>query len=128
MEAPERQHGDLAGFVAVERKESDLPVETLPSVPELSGLKQSLVCPGDVVTAQPGTLRGRGIMERHDGCLVATYCGVLEQVNKLLYIKPLKNRYVGSIGDVVVGRVLDVQAERWTVDIGTAMHSSLHLT
>jgi len=98
-----------------------------PEAPEIAGLRPQLVCPGDVVSAEIGALRGRGILEREDGKLVATMCGVVEQVNKLLYIRPLKHRYAGSVGDVVVGRVVEVQAERWMIEIGTAMLATLHL-
>jgi len=94
---------------------------------EIDGLRPKLVCPGDVVTAEPGALRGRGILERDDGKLVATTCGVVEQVNKLVYVRPLKHRYAGSVGDVVVGRIVEVQSERWAVEIGTAMLSYMHL-
>ena len=66
-------------------------------------------------------------MERHDGKLVATTCGVVEHVNKLLYVRPLKHRYSGSVGDVVVGRIVEVQTDRWAVEIGTAQLAYLHL-
>lgn len=115
----------LAGAVAVQRRADGS--TSSPEVPEIGGLRSRLVCPGDTVTAEPGALRGRGIVEREDGKLVATTTGVLEHVNKLLYIRPLKHRYVGSVGEVVVGRIVEVQAERWSVEIGTAMLAYLHL-
>lgn len=119
---------ELAGTVAVERlPDGDVVESSRPRVPEIQGLRPQLVCPGDVVTSEPGTLRGRGVVEREDGKLVATLCGVVEHVNKLLYVRPLKLRYAGSVGDVVVGRVVEVQAERWAVEIGTAMLAYLHL-
>jgi len=122
---------DLAGAVTVERcRGADLELSgptTRTSVPEIAGLRPQLVVPGDVVTAEPGTLRGRGVVEREDGKLVATTCGVVEHVNKLLYVRPLKHRYAGSVGDVVVGRIVEVQNERWAVEIGTAMLAHLHL-
>lgn len=34
--------------------------------------------------------------------------GVLDKVNKLLTVKALRTRYSGDIGDVVVGRILEV--------------------
>ncbi|CAE8647284.1 unnamed protein product, partial [Polarella glacialis] len=48
-------------------------------------------------------------------------------VNKLLYVRPLKTRYVGAVGDVVVGRIVEVQTERWAVDVGTAQLAYLHI-
>lgn len=124
---------ELAGSVALERRSGEgaaaraAALALRPEAPEIAGLRPQLVCPGDVVTAEPGTLRGKGVLEREDGKLVATMCGVVEQVNKLLYVRPLKHRYGGSVGDVVVGRVVEVQSERWMVEIGTAMLANLHL-
>lgn len=115
----------LAGTVVIERSAGDEGSRT--AVPEVAGLRSQLVCPGDVVTAEPGALRGHGVVERDDGKLVATTCGVVEHVNKLLYVRPLKCKYAGGMGDVVVGRVVEVQNERWTVDIGTSTLASLHL-
>lgn len=125
----------LAGSVTLERrgrgendKEGSLTLESSKvSLQTIPGLQSLLVCPGDVVSAEPGALRGRGVVERADGKLVATNCGVVEHVNKLLYVRPLKHRYAGSVGDVVVGRIVEVQTDRWAVEIGTAQLAFLHL-
>uniref|UniRef100_A0A7S0B9N2 S1 motif domain-containing protein n=1 Tax=Pyrodinium bahamense TaxID=73915 RepID=A0A7S0B9N2_9DINO len=114
----------LAGSVTVGRWSGG---NAAARAPEIAGLRAQLVCPGDLVTAEPGVLCGRGVLEREDGKLVATVCGMVEHVNKLLYVRPLKHRYVGSIGDVVVGRVVEVQTDRWAVEIGTAQLAYLHL-
>jgi exosome complex component RRP4 len=120
---------DLAGSVVVDRilARGDVEAKASPVLPELPGLKPQIVCPGDAVAAEPGALRGRGIVEREDGKLVATTVGVVEQVNKLLYVRPLNYRYVGSTGDVVVGRIGDVMPERWSVEIGAGLSASLAL-
>ena len=43
--------------------------------------------------------------------------GVVHRVNKLVSVLPVKARYGGQIGDVVVGRIIDVGQKRWRVDI-----------
>ncbi len=43
-----------------------------------------------------------------DGRLQATVTGFVEHVNKLISVRPLHSRYTGDIGDVVVGRIIDV--------------------
>jgi exosome complex component RRP4 len=48
-------------------------------------------------------------------------------VNKLIYVRPIKSRYHGEIGDVIVGRIVEVQADRWMVDFGGTQHASLSL-
>lgn len=40
--------------------------------------------------------------------LVATACGVVERVNKLVTVRTLQNRYSPEVGDVIVGRVTEV--------------------
>lgn len=49
----------------------------------------------------------------------------MEKVNKLISIKPLKSRYVGEIGDVVVGRVLVVSQKRWKIETNSRLDSIL---
>lgn len=51
--------------------------------------------------------RGHGTLVRDD-TLVATVCGVVERVNKLITVKTLHRRYGAEVGDVVVGRVTEV--------------------
>jgi exosome complex RNA-binding protein Rrp4 len=41
----------------------------------------------------------------------------VHRVNKLVSVLPVKARYSGQIGDVIVGRILDVGQKRWRVDI-----------
>lgn len=53
--------------------------------------------------------------------------GVMEKVNKLISIRPLKSRYVGEIGDVVVGRIAEVQQKRWKVNTNSRLDSILLL-
>jgi exosome complex component RRP4 len=60
--------------------------------------------------------------------LKASVAGVKEQVNKLISIKPLKSRYNGEIGDVVVGRITEVQQKRWKVDTNARLESVLLLS
>lgn len=51
-----------------------------------------------------------------------------EQVNKLISIRPLKNRYNGEIGDVVIGRITEVQQKRWKVETNSRLDSVLLLS
>lgn len=53
--------------------------------------------------------RGHGVYVK-DGKMIASVCGVVERVNKLISIRSLKSRYIPKIGDVVVARVIGVQA------------------
>ncbi len=50
------------------------------------------------------------------------------QIDRLIYVKPLKARYHPEVGDVVVGRIASVDSTKWRVDINSAHYASLLLT
>lgn len=62
------------------------------------------------------------------GELLANLAGAVERVDKLTTVVPLNARYAGSVGDVVVGRVREVQAKRWRVDVCGRQDAVLHLS
>ena len=86
-----------------------------------------LVTPGDIITRDTGYMRGHGSY-MNDDILYASVAGLVERVNKLISVTPLKTRYNGEIGDVVVGRVVEVQQKRWKVDINSRLDSALLLS
>ncbi len=52
--------------------------------------------------------------------------GVVKQINKLISVIPIKSKkYSGEIGDVVVGRVVEVQKKRWRIDTNSRLDSVL---
>ena len=73
-----------------------------------------------------GFLRGHGTRVA-DGRLLATVCGTVERVNKLVSVRPLRTRYVPETGDVVLGRVVDIAGKRWKLDVGGRQHAILQL-
>jgi exosome complex component RRP4 len=40
--------------------------------------------------------------------LVSSVAGYVDRVNKLVSVKALRSRYTAEIGDVVVGRIIEV--------------------
>lgn len=91
-------------------------------IPMSGGLQQNrrggrtaLVTPGEVVTSDPQWMRGHGTYlavaeegEEVGTSIVATVAGTVMKVNKLLSVKPLRARYTPDIGDLVVGRIMEV--------------------
>lgn len=59
-------------------------------------------CSIKVSNAKLKSCRGHGTYGEDDN-IKASVAGIMEQVNKLISIRPVKSRYVGEIGDVVVG-------------------------
>lgn len=72
-------------------------------------------------------MRGHGTYSEN-GYLKASVVGVKEVVNKLISVRPLKSRYNGEIGDIVVGRITEVQQKRWKVDTNSRLDSVLLLS
>jgi hypothetical protein len=117
-----------------------------------SNIAMELVTPGQTITTEPGFLRGHGTYVLQ-GNLIASvagnsrcelivrkfswfdleyellcqrFAGVVHRVNKLVSVLPVKARYSGQIGDVVVGRILDVGQKRWRVDINATQVPRTH--
>ncbi|KAM4665076.1 exosome complex component RRP4 [Discoglossus pictus] len=86
-----------------------------------------LVSPGDTITTDTGFMRGHGTY-MEDEKLLASVAGVVERVNKLICVRALKTRYNGEVGDIVVGRVTEVQQKRWKVDTNSRLDSVLLLS
>ncbi|KAM3873879.1 exosome complex component RRP4 isoform 3-T3 [Diretmus argenteus] len=68
--------------------------------------RKDLVVPGDVITSDTGFMRGHGTY-MDDEKLTASVAGEVERVDKLICVRPLKTRFNGEVGDVVVGRITE---------------------
>ena len=88
----------------------------------------SIVTPGETITTDPQWMRGHGTYLDADGAITSSVAGTLTRTNKLLSIRPLRARYTPEVGDLVVGRILEVQAKRWRVDVGSTQLASLPLS
>jgi exosome complex component RRP4 len=92
---------------------------------ELAEASLRLVVPGDYV--DEGFIAGHGTYEQ-DGKIYASLAGVVHRIEKVICVKPLKTNYKPDIGDVVVGRIVNVESKRWAVDINSYQHAILNLT
>jgi exosome complex component RRP4 len=54
--------------------------------------------------------------------------GTVQKTNKLLSVRPLRARYTPEIGDLVVGRIIEVQPRRWRVDVAGPLLAALPLS
>lgn len=54
--------------------------------------------------------------------------GTVHKTNKLLSVHPLRARYTPEIGDLVVGRIVEVQSRRWKVDVAAPLLAQLPLS
>ncbi|XP_077240625.1 ribosomal RNA processing 4 isoform X2 [Tasmannia lanceolata] len=79
------------------------------------------------VNQEDGVLKGHGTSELN-GKVVATLCGVVERVNKLVYVRALRARYKPEIGDIIVGRVIEIAPKRWRLEINFSQDAVLMLS
>lgn len=84
----------------------------------LAGLSHvAITSPGALIPVEPGIVRGHGTRLGDGRELTATVAGVVERVNKLVAVRPLRSRYSAEVGDVVVGRVVELVGKRWKLDV-----------
>ncbi|KAJ6816729.1 putative exosome complex component RRP4-like protein [Iris pallida] len=79
------------------------------------------------VSNEDGILKGHGTSELN-GEVVATLCGVVERVNKLVYVRSLRSRYKPEVGDIIVGRVIEIAPKRWRLEINFSQDAVLMLS
>ncbi|GAB6026232.1 Exosome complex component RRP4 [Chamberlinius hualienensis] len=85
-----------------------------------------IVTPGDRITSASSVMKGHGTYVENDE-LVACLGGLVKRVNQLVFVNPLKCVYNGEVGDIVVGRIIEVQQKRWKVDLGCRLDAILPL-
>ncbi|KAI1301231.1 Exosome complex component RRP4 [Halotydeus destructor] len=92
--------------------------------------RRKFYLPGDTITDESGFMRGHGTYAIENAKLVSSVAGVLEPINKLISVRPQKTRYSGEIGDVLIGRIVEVQIQqkRWKVDVNGRLYSALLLS
>ncbi|OAY82659.1 Exosome complex component rrp4 [Ananas comosus] len=79
------------------------------------------------VNHEDNILKGHGTLDC-DGEVVATLCGVVERVNKLVYVRALRARYKPEVGDIIVGRVIEIAPKRWRLEINFSQVAVLMLS
>lgn len=103
-------------------------IDTLPS--GHVNRSANIITPGQTVTDDPQWMRGHGTFTEGDESLLirSTLAGTLQKTNKLLSIVPLRARYTPEIGDLVIGRIVEVQGRRWKVDVAAPLLANLPLS
>ncbi|KWU41538.1 hypothetical protein RHOSPDRAFT_36909 [Rhodotorula sp. JG-1b] len=81
--------------------------------------------PGEVIADAHRWMRGHGTYVQDDK-VYASVAGTLERVNKLVTVKPLRTRYRGEVGDLVIGRI--VGPKRWKVETHASQNAVLMLS
>ena len=110
-----------------ESSDDDMDIDDIPSGHRST--TTNVITPGQTVTSDPQWMRGHGTFADTDSAAIrSTLAGTLQKTNKLLSIVPLRARYTPEIGDLVIGRIVEVQGRRWKVDVAAPPVSYTHLT
>ncbi|CDO62751.1 exosome complex component RRP4, putative [Plasmodium reichenowi] len=92
--------------------------------------KKKLVLPGECVLDKNDKdrfLKGGGLYEEDD-MFHACILGRVNYINKLIYVEPLKGKYTGSVGDLLVGKIKDISNDKWIVEIGSYCRAFLSIS
>ncbi|ELP89770.1 exosome complex exonuclease RRP4, putative [Entamoeba invadens IP1] len=85
------------------------------------------VTPGDVVYYEEGCIPGNGISVKGQD-YVSNVHGLVHRINKLVCVDPIRSRYSGDVGDVIVGRIASIGQSAWRVDINAKNNAVLQLS
>ncbi|KAM0683542.1 Exosome complex component rrp4 [Mitosporidium daphniae] len=90
----------------------------------------SFYTPGDLITNDiESFICGNGtILDSSNSSILSTVAGNVEYINKLIRVIPPKARYLGEIGDVIVGRVIRVCQRKWAIDLNGQQPATLQLS
>ncbi|KAK4166518.1 exosome complex component rrp4 [Cladorrhinum sp. PSN259] len=108
----------------------DLGLPRKPSKPTFTTSQYTgIVTPGELITPDPQWMRGHGTyVPPGTQNITSSLAGTITRTNKLISVRPLRARYTPEVGDLVVGRIVEVQAKRWRVDVGSTQLAALPLS
>lgn len=110
--------------------EDEMDIDGLPQGHSAQTASIDIITPGQSVTSDPQWMRGHGTFlgSEQSSTICSTLAGTLQKTNKLLSIVPLRARYTPEIGDLVIGRIVEVQSRRWKVDVAAPVLANLLLS
>ena len=109
-----------------ESDDDEMDIDELPSGHSHS---HNIITPGQTVTDDPQWMRGHGTFASPESTEIrSTLAGTLQKTNKLLSMVPLRARYNPEIGDLVIGRIVEVQSRKWKVDVAAPLLANLALS
>ncbi|KAF7316506.1 hypothetical protein MIND_00169800 [Mycena indigotica] len=86
-----------------------------------------ITLPGETITSSQAYMRGHGTYVDNE-LVIASVAGTIERVNKLVTVRAVSTKYNPEVGDLVVGRITEVQPRRWKVDANSRQDAVLMLS
>lgn len=78
--------------------------------------KRDIVIPGEVIVSGKDYLPGEGT-RREENNIVASKFGLADISGRLVKVIPLSGSYIPRVGNVVIGRVIDINFNGWNIDV-----------
>ena len=88
--------------------------------------KRKIVIPGETIVEGDGYLPGEGT-EKRGNKIVAQRFGLSEESDNLVKVIAISGPYIPRRGNTVVGKVVNVLANGWLIDVGYAENAFLSL-
>lgn len=88
---------------------------------------REVVVPGEVLCTGLDYLPSNGTFRRGEA-IVASVLGIVRFKGRLVSIIPLAGGYLPMLGDVIVGRVMDILMTGWRLEINSAYSAVLSIT
>jgi exosome complex component RRP4 len=86
--------------------------------------KRKIVVPGEIIASGEDYLPGEGT--RRDGLnIISTKFGLAEEAGRVIRLIPIFGAFVPRRGNVVIGRVTDINHAGWMIDIDSAASAFL---
>lgn len=90
-------------------------------------MSREIVIPGETIVTGEDYLPGDGV-RREGKDIVASRFGLAEISGRLVRIIPLSGVYIPRRGNVVIGRVMDITFNGWSIDINAPYLAFLSIT
>lgn len=88
--------------------------------------QRQIVIPGEVIFKGEDYLPGEGTEKREDNIVAIRY-GLVEENKKLVRVIPLTGVYQPRRGNVIIGKVVNITANGWIININSADDAFLSL-
>jgi len=88
---------------------------------------RKIVIPGEIIAKGDDYLPGENTEKTSEGIIAIKY-GLSEEYNKLVKVIPLSGTYQARRGNIVIGKVEDINFNGWRIDIGVPGSTFLSLT
>lgn len=89
--------------------------------------ERDIVVPGQLLADGMDYLPSSGAYRENER-IISTLLGLVNLEGRLIKIIPLRGRYMPKIGDIVIGRVVEMTFSNWFVDIGCTNNGVLSLS